>query len=97
MVIHPTDSDHFGHINSTDNSNAGWMRWYFNEHNNDLLGRVTLTKDVGEYVRHMKAYLILSIRGTIRQALRRSIPLRSMKYNPQKFVVLLYDNREEPP
>ena len=71
-IVHPTDNDEFGHINSTETANAGWLRWYFQEYKSSILGNVTHARDTAEYAAHMKSFLTLTLRGTIRQALRRS-------------------------
>ena len=55
---------------------------------------ITYADSTSDYTKHMRCYLILSIRATNRQELHTSYPLRNMNSNSEENLRLLKDEQE---
>ena len=96
-IVHPADHHDNGHINSSTQANAHWIKWFIRANPNSFLVSVTHADSTNDYMKHMRCYLILSIRATVRQELHTSYPLRNMQTDSAGFLRQLKDEHEPYP
>ena len=96
-IIDPRERDNFGHINSTHNSNSGWVSWFLRTYGHHLLPSASHAQNIHEYINHMKYTMVLELRGSIRQELEENVHLRGLREYPEAFMRAAYEHEEDNP
>ena len=91
-IVHPTDNQLNGHINSDPFINGGWVRWFVREPSTKILTTATHSRNSTDYIQHMSSFLFMHIRAQVINELKSLEDLEEMRTNPQQFLDRAYRN-----
>ena len=90
-IVHPSSTSHPGHIYTSPSDNSAWIRNFFRKQGANILKQVAFARDAEQYMRHLEAFLILSVRADVRSAFASVQELRDFNRNASGFVRRAYN------